>query len=109
MRFKLYFNEQQQTLDINCLKDTHSDTILPDDVSQHVYFPIPNELRNEIHKLLTPLITDTISEEYIQIQETIKALNDKKRELINDLRAKINPKIMAKCEQFRQENAEHFI
>jgi hypothetical protein len=109
MRFKLYFNEQKQELDINCLKDTHSDTILPDDVSQHVYFPIPNELREDIHKYLTPLITDTVSEEYLKIQETIKALNDRKRELINDLRAAINPKIMAKCEKFKEENAEHFI
>jgi predicted alternative tryptophan synthase beta-subunit len=109
MRFKLYFNEQKQELDINCLKDTHSDTILPDDVSQHVYFPIPNEMREEIHEYLKPLIDDTVSEEYLQIQETIKALNDRKREMINDLRAKINPKIMAKCETFKNENAEHFI
>lgn len=109
MRFKLYFNEQTQNLDINCLKDTHTDTILPTDVSQHVYFPIPNELHEEIHKILTPLITDTVSEEYIQIQEAIKALNDRKRDLINDLREKINPKIISTCEKFKQENAEHFI
>ena len=109
MRFKLYFNEQKQELDINCLKDTNSDTILPDDVSQHVYYPIPNELREDIHKILTPLITDTVSEEYIKIQETIKALNERKRELINELRHAINPKIMAKCEQFKAENAEYFI
>lgn len=109
MRFKLYFNEQKQELDINCLKDTHSDTILPTDVSQHVYFPIPNDLLKEVHDYLVPLIDDTVSEEYIQIQETIKALNDRKRDLINDLREKINPKIMAKCETFKNENAEHFI
>lgn len=109
MRFKLYFNEQKQELDINCLKDTHSDTILPDDVSQHVYFPIPNDLREEIHKQLKPLITDTVSEEYIKIQEAIKSLNDRKRELINELRVSINPKIMKRCEQFKRDNAEHFI
>lgn len=109
MRFKLYFNEQQQALDINCLKDEHADTILPEDPAQHVYFPIPNEFRNDIHKMLVPLIDDTVSEEYIQLQASIKELNDKKRELINELRMKINPKIMAKCEKFKEENAEHFI
>jgi hypothetical protein len=109
MRFKLYFNEQKQELDINCLKDTHSDTILPEDPTQHVFFPIPNEMLNDIHAYLKPLIEDTVSQEYLQIQETIKALNDRKREMINDLRTKINPKIMSKCEQFKNENAEHFI
>lgn len=109
MRFKLYFNEQTQTLDINCLKDTHSDTILPTDPEQHVYFPIPNELISEMHKHLVPLIEDTVSEEYLQIQETIKALNDRKRAMINDLRTKINPKIIAKCEKFKDEHAEYFI
>jgi hypothetical protein len=109
MRFKLYFNEQQQALDINCLKDENSDVILPEDPAQHVYFPIPNELRGEMHKLLVPLIEDTVSEEYLQIQESIKALNEKKRSLINELRIAINPKIMAKCEEFKKENAEYFI
>ena len=109
MRFKLYFNEQTQALDINCLKDTHSDTILPTDPEQHVYFPIPNDLLKEVHDYLVPLIEDTVSEEYLQIQETIKALNDRKRNLINDLRVKINPKIMAKCETFKDEHAEYFI
>lgn len=109
MRFKLFFNEQTQALDINCLKDTHSDVILPTDPAQHVYFPIPNELLGEVHKYLLPLIEDTVSEEHLQIQETIKALNDRKREMINDLRLKINPKIMAKCETFKDEHAEYFI
>lgn len=109
MRFKLYFNEQKQELDINCLKDEHSDIILPEDPSQHVYFPIPNDMRDEIHKQLTPLITDTVSEEYLQIQEAIKALNDRKRELIDTLRVQINPKIMERCKKFKDENAEHFI
>jgi hypothetical protein len=109
MRFKLYFNEQKQALDINCLKDEHADTILPTDPAQHVYFPIPNEFKDDVHKMLVPLIEDTVSEEYLEIQEAIKAMNDKKRELINELRMKINPKIMSKCEQFKNENAEHFI
>ena len=109
MRFKLYFNEQKQELDINCLKDEHTDIILPEDPSQHVYFPIPNDMRDEIHKVLVPLIEDTVSEEYLKIQEAIKALNERKRELINELRVQINPKIMTTCEKFKEDNAEHFI
>lgn len=109
MRFKIFFNEQKQQLDINCLNDQHTDTILPKDPNQHLYYPIPNELKMEIKKELMPILDDESAQEYNAITEEIKALTDKRRDMINDLRTKLNPMIMAKCEKFKLDNAEYFI
>lgn len=109
MRFKIFFNESSQYLDINCLNDAHTDKILPENPSQHVYFPIPNDLRNEIKAELLQILNDESAKEYHQITEDIKALTDKRRDMINDLRIKLNPKIIEICEKFKEENAEYFI
>ena len=109
MRFKIYFNEQLQNLDINCLADTFSDTILPEDVNQHVYFPIPNDLQKEIKDNLMPLLDDGSASELRDILEQIKNLTDRRRDVINELRVKLNPQIIEKCQQFKEDNAEYFI
>lgn len=110
MRFKLFFNEQKNKLEINCLNDNkNKDIILPDDPEQHLYFPIPNTMKKDISAKLETLISDEVSAEFIALGNEIKALTDRRREMVNELRKKINPEIMEKCEEFRAENAEHFI
>jgi hypothetical protein len=109
MRFKIFFNEQKQTLDINCLNDQYSDTILPTDPAQHLYFPIPNELASDIKKELMPLLEGKEARMYHDITEEIRALTDRRREMINELRMELNPKVMEVCEKFKVENAEYFI
>jgi hypothetical protein len=109
MRFKIFFNEQSRKLDINCLNDMHTDTILPENPSQHLYFPIPNELSNDIKKELMPVLDGKGADAYHAITEEIQALTDRRREMINELRMELNPKIMEICEKFKQENAEYFI
>lgn len=109
MRFKIFFSEQKQELDINCLNDSNSDKILPENVSQHVYYPIPNELKSEIKHELMQLLDDESAIEYNQVTEDIRALTDKRRAMINELRMKLNPKIIQLCDKFKEENAEYFI
>ena len=109
MRFKIFFNEQSCKLDINCLNDSHTDTILPTDPAQHVYFPIPNELAKEIKEELLPLLDGGLAEKYQAITDQIKELTDKRRDMINELRMELNPKIMETCKAFKEENAEYFI
>jgi hypothetical protein len=109
MRFKLYYNEQTEQMDFNCLKDKFTDVILPDDPNQHVYFPIPDELQNEIREELLSLVTAQDSEDMQLISEQMKALTSKRKELVNNLRVKLNPKIIEKCKEFKEDNAEYFI
>lgn len=109
MRFKIFFDEKTNKLDINCLPDTNVDIILPENPSQHVYYPIPKDLSNVVHEYLLPLLDDEAAQEYAQITEDIKALTDRRREMINELRTLLNPKIIEKCEDFRIDHAEHFI
>lgn len=109
MRFKIFFNEKSQSLDINCLTDSFTDTILPEDPSQHVYFPIPNEMKDQVKTYLMPIISEEIDAEYQAITDEIQALTDKRREMVNKLRAKLNPQIIDKCQEFKEENAEYFI
>lgn len=109
MRFKIFFNDQKQELDINCLKDAHSDTILPENPDQHVYFPIPNDLRAEIKEYLMPIIDDELVDKYNEITDEIQKLTNARRSMINELRTKLNPSIIDKCEEFKYENAEWFV
>jgi len=101
MRFKIYYNQETEQMDFNCLKDKFTDVILPEDPNQHVYFPIPDELQNKIREELLSLFSEKDSEE---IQ-----LSSKRKELVNNLRVKLNPKIIEKCKEFREDNAEYFI
>jgi len=109
MRFKLNFNDQKKCLEINCLKSTGQDIILPDDPAQHVYFPIPINLKKRINDKLINLIDKDDELDFLAINDEIKALTNKRKELLNSLRSSTNPKIMEACEKFREDHAEHFI
>ena len=109
MRFKLHFNDKLQQMDINCLHDNNNDTILPDDPSQHVYYPIPKELRHKIRKSLLEIIDPETTKEFIELGKEIKELTNRRRDMMNNLREELNPKIMEQCEKFKSENAEFFI
>lgn len=111
MRFKIYYNEIQEKLDINCLKDSHCDIILPINPEQHVYYPIPENFKDVIKKELLQLIESeqNIIDELKDVMSNVKNLTDKRRELINELRRKMNPQIIEKCQTFREDHAEYFI
>lgn len=109
MRFKLHFNEERQKLEINCLNDNAGDIIIPEDVSQHIHYPIPNDLKKNIKKTLDELLQASYTQEFIDIDKQIKDLTNHRRAMMNKFRAELNPQIIEKCKSFRLDNAEHFI
>lgn len=109
MRFKLFYNEQKETLDINCLPDSFNDIILPDNVEQHVYYPIPKELGKQIKTEMMELIDQEDGAAIEEIRQQMLGLVQARKDLVNRLREKYNPLIMEKCKQFRDDNAEYFI
>jgi len=109
MRFKIFFNDSKNELDINCLKDDHIDTILPESPDQHVYYPIPNDLLEEIKECIMPILDKDIIDRYNSITDEIQKMHVEKRKMINDIRTQLNPVIIEKCEKFRFDNAEWFI
>lgn len=109
MRFKIFFNEGEQKLDINCLNDNHTDIILPENPDQHVYYPIPNDLRSEIKEYLKDILDDNATDEINSIIGEIVELQQKRKQAIYNLREKLNPEIIQRCEIFKKENAEYFI
>jgi len=109
MRFKIFYNEKDSKLNINCLSDNHSDIILPENPDQHVYFPIPDELKDDIKKELLSLISDEDLESFENINDNIKLLLEQRKEMIHNIRKRTNPLIIEKCEEFKLERAEDFI
>lgn len=109
MRFKLHFNEERQKLEVNCLNDKAGDIIIPEDVNQHIHYPIPSDLKTRIKKSLDELLLDSYTQEFINIDKQIKDLTNHRREMMNKIRQEVNPKIIEKCKSFRMDNAELFI
>jgi hypothetical protein len=109
MRFKLYYDDGKKALDINCLPDKNEDKILPENPSQHVYYPIPNKMKDLIHAELVDLIETDAAKEFQKLGLEIKALTDARKELLNNMRTELNPKIMQQCTKFKENHAEHFI
>jgi len=109
MRFKIYYNEKSNKLDINCLRDTYTDIILPENADQHVYFPIPGDMQKDIKAYLMPILSEEEATEIEKIRQEIEALNLKRKDFIEALRVKYNPVIIEKCEEFRLQNSEWFI
>lgn len=109
MRFKIFFNELSQSLDVNCLCGPSSEVFLPENTAQHVLYPIPNELTLEIREYLRQVLDQSISEEFNAIDASIKELQQKRRQLIDEARAKMNPKIIEHCEKFKADHPELFI
>lgn len=109
MRFKLYYNEATNELDFNCLKDNNTDIILPDNPDQHIYYPVPDELRDDIHTELLTLIDQEIAEQFSEINDEVQELMTKRRVLMSKIRKQINPLVMKKLLDFKEDNAEYFI
>jgi len=109
MRFKIFYNEIKGILDVNCLQDDSGEIVLPENLNQHVFFPIPSDLLNEIHSEIMSILDQNISNEYKKIDEEIKELQKKRSNLIMNVRKQLNPLIIKKCEEFRNNNPEHFI
>jgi len=109
MRFKLYYNEGSRKFDIHCLPDKHQEIVMPENPSQHIYYPIPNEMKDEIHKDLVNLIPEDAVAELNEIDEAMKELVQHRQQRLHELRKEINPKIFEAIENFRIERAELFI
>lgn len=109
MRFKIFFNELTQSLDVNCLSGPSSEVFLPENTAQHVLYPIPNELTLDIREYLQGMLDQSISQEFKNIDASIKELQQRRRQLIDEARTKMNPKIIEYCEKFKIEHPELFI
>ena len=109
MRFKIFFNELTQSLDVNCLSGHASEVFLPENTAQHVLYPIPSELALDIREYLRAVLDQSISQEFKRIDASIKELQQQRRQLIDEARAKMNPKIIEHCEKFKADHPELFI
>jgi hypothetical protein len=109
MRFKIFFNELKQSLDVNCLSGHASEVFLPENPAQHVLYPIPNELALDIREYLQGMLDQSISQEFNRIDASIKELQQQRRELIDKARVKMNPAIIEHCEKFKIDHPELFI
>ena len=109
MRFKIFFNELKQSLDVNCLCGNHSEVFLPENTAQHVLYPIPNELALDIREYLSGVLDQGYSDKFKSIDTSIKELQQKRRELIDEIRAAMNPAIIEHCEKFKADHPELFI
>lgn len=109
MRFKIFFNEPKGALDVMCLKDDSNEIILPENTNQHVYYPIPAELMKEIHDDLLSLLDQSITDELNAIGAAINDLHQKRNTMVDGVRAKLNPSIIERCENFKLTHPEHFI
>jgi hypothetical protein len=109
MRFKIFFNELTQSLDINCLCGPSSEVFLPENTMQHVLYPIPSELALDIREYLRAMLDQSISQEFKRIDASIKELQQQRRQLLDDVRLKMNPTIIEYCEKFKAEHPELFI
>ena len=109
MRFKVFFNERDNEIQINCLPSDDNDIIIPENVAQHIHYPIPKELQREISKEMNKLIDKHDVDDYLAIADEIKELQERRRQLINNVRVKMNPLIVQKCEDFKMDHPEYFI
>ena len=108
MRFKLFYEENR--IKINVLTDNSSDTILPENLDQHVYYPIPNEFIKQVQTSIQDILsvedsTTTIQEIDCQMAKLIQ----KRKDALVNMKKKYNPKIMEFCEEYKINNPEWFI
>lgn len=109
MKFKVFYNEQTKKLDINCLMDNFNDVILPENLDQHVSFPIPKDLLGECKQYLVQILDEEDISALQKICDDMEALVKLRRDTIYKFREKYNPLIVKRCEQFREDYAEWFI
>lgn len=109
MRFKIVFNDVQKVMDINCMNDDSNDVIFPTNPEQHLHYPIPRELSNKVKSELMNVLTEDMSQSFIDLDKEIKNLTDRRRAMMNNMRIELNPKLLNALEKFKADNAEYFI
>lgn len=109
MRFKVIFDEKTKSLEINAIPDGFSDIILPENVDQHVQFPIPDDAYSIFYKQLRTLITEQDTQHFKDLQDNLEQIQTSKRLAMQKLRTELNPKIIELCVDFKENNPEYFI
>lgn len=109
MRFKLVNDDNEGLIKINVLIDKTSQTIIPEDTDQHLYFPIPNKLKNDVLKKINNIIDKEDSYCIKQIDKKINNLIKERKKILNEMREKYNPKIHNFCKEYKMDNSEWFI
>lgn len=109
MHFKIHYDEAEERLVVNCLFDSSSKKSIPESPNNHVQYPIPSDQHESIQKLMQNLVERCDVDRIKEINRTIKLLTDEKRNIINDIRAEMNPLIIKTCANFENENPEYFI
>jgi len=94
MKFKLIFDEKIKKLRINCLNSLTKQIQIPDNVSDHVHYPVPAKLIQETKRVVSELVPDELSDELIQITEQIQELSNKRQNIVKEYRKILNPKII---------------
>ena len=108
MRFKVVFNEEHDSLVVNCLPGGDS-VLLPDCPNHHVLFPIPMDLLSDIRSDLNRLIDPSENEAFLDINKAIQDLQNKRRALLTNVRERLNPVIIDQCKCFEKNHPEFFI
>jgi hypothetical protein len=101
MRFFIFTNDEFKNSGIRIYKDEYADMILPTNLIQPVYYPIPIKLLSKIKKYLKG------TEE--EIQRALSLIDITNSESVDAVRIKYNSVIFDKCKEFRYENSEWFI
>lgn len=109
MRFKLFYDEANQTLKVNCLNDNSNDIKQPSNPKEHVFFPLPIEHKTKIKMDLRDLIPDDYNDEIRSIDKEIQRLRVLRTSRLDEMRLDMNCKIMDYCRQFRMDHAELFV
>lgn len=109
MRFKLVYGEKTRKMVINCLDSAIEGVIIPENTRQHIHFPIPIEMKTIISRDLNDLLTDEMHNRFNVITKEISILQEKRSNIMNELREEMNPKIVEVCEDFKDKYPESFV
>lgn len=109
MKFKIFFNEQKRSMDIACTKDSNEDIIFPKNTDQHINYPIPQELQNKIKKKLQDKVPQEYAQDFIDLIEEKRIIDEKRNQKIKEIREKYNPEIFKALEEFKLEFVEFFL
>ena len=108
MKFKMFYNDQTQTLDFKCLQrrnDNHLKFASPDP-KQHSIYHIPDSLTDVIHEKLVSLITSDENEQIKNINKEIEELFTIRKQFISEVGERVNTMIFEKCIEVENEYPE---
>lgn len=106
MKFKIFYEHKLSKFKTSIISDECPDIILPKDVTQHVYFPIPKTLIKKIQNIIRKEIDVELNVKFEHFKDV--GLGDRLF-MIQKIREEYNTKIMSICEKFELDHAEHFI